>query len=125
MFQSQESLRYERDNSFHLHLVQHRPSKCWSNSSQSNGRQTTPRHKIGSALLSMGIPPVRSLAHDRSSGTTIFSAQHIGQHVPVSSGVLVSKGGVHSTAGQLMSLHRGGSGFSDCRERCLLINEEE
>merc|ERR1719313_410827 len=110
---------------FFLHLVQHLSSKYWSNSSQSNGRQTTSRHKIGSALLFIGIPPLRSFAHDRSSGTVTASAQHIPQHVPVTSGPLYSKGGVHSTVGQLISLHNGVCGSSFCRTRRLLINADE
>merc|ERR1719329_1880478 len=40
-----------------LHLVQHLPSNCWSNSGQCRGGHMTPLHKIGSALLFMPTPP--------------------------------------------------------------------
>merc|ERR1719436_1509682 len=79
-----------------LHFVQHLPSKNWSNSGQSAGRQTTSRQRTGSALLSMPTPPDMPLAHERSSGTSTLSAQHNGQQVPASSGLLYLKGGLQS-----------------------------
>merc|ERR1719350_1172510 len=70
-----------------LHFVQHLPSKNWSNSGQSAGRHTASRQRIGSALLFMGTPPVRSLVHSRFSGTSTLSAQQRGQQVPALSGL--------------------------------------
>merc|ERR1719316_1283911 len=87
-----------------LHFVQHLPSKPWSNSGQSRGRHTTSRHRIGSALLFMPMPPPRPFAHDRSSGTLISLTQ-TGQQVPKSSGVLVTKGGTHSIIAHLIPSH--------------------
>merc|ERR1719384_172639 len=88
-----------------LHFVQHLPSKNWSNSGQSAGRHTTSRQRTGSALLFMGTPPERSLAHVRSSGTSTFSAQHSGQHVPASSGLTYLNGGLQSIALQAIPSH--------------------
>merc|ERR1719201_2059641 len=61
----------------------------------------TPRHSVLSALLFIPMPPVRPFAHDRSSGT-FTSLQHSGQQVPDSSGLTNLKGGLQSTAAQLM-----------------------
>eukprot|EP00446_Apocalathium_sp_SHHI-4_P004386 CAMPEP_0177195134 /NCGR_PEP_ID=MMETSP0367-20130122/23351_1 /TAXON_ID=447022 ORGANISM="Scrippsiella hangoei-like, Strain SHHI-4" /NCGR_SAMPLE_ID=MMETSP0367 /ASSEMBLY_ACC=CAM_ASM_000362 /LENGTH=166 /DNA_ID=CAMNT_0018643141 /DNA_START=68 /DNA_END=566 /DNA_ORIENTATION=- len=85
-----------------LHFVQQRPSKNWSNSGQSDGGQTTSRHKIGSALLFMPTPPDTPLAQDLSPGTLMLSAQQRGQHVPVSSGDWYLKGGLQSTGLQVI-----------------------
>merc|ERR1719160_1719727 len=93
-----------------LHFVQHLPSKPWSYSGQSSGKQTTSRHRIGSALLFGPIPPVRPFAHERSSGTLIFLDMHIGQHVPSSLGNAYSKGGKHSIIAHWMPSQ--GSGVS-------------
>merc|ERR1719221_1522047 len=85
-----------------LHFVQQRPSKNWSNSGQSAGTQWTSRQRTGSALLFMGTPPVKSLVHERSSGTVTFSAQHKGQQVPAFSGLTYLKGGLQSMGLQLI-----------------------
>merc|ERR1719161_466013 len=87
-----------------LHLVQHRPSKPWSNSGQSSGGHITPRQRIGSALLLGPMPPPMPLAQDLSSGTLI-SLQQSGQQVPISSGVLVANGGTHSRGAHVTPLH--------------------
>merc|ERR1719316_849731 len=87
-----------------LHLVQHLPSKPWSNSGQSRGRPTTSLHRIGSALLFMPIPPPSPDAHERSSGT-LRSLKHTGQQVPKSSGVFVTNGGAHSIIAQEIPSH--------------------
>merc|ERR1719350_2783375 len=85
-----------------LHFVQHLPSKNWSNSGQSAGMHRTSRQRTGSALLSIGTPPCRSLVHERSSGTVTFSAQQRGQQVPASSGLTYLKGGLQSMGLQLI-----------------------
>merc|ERR1719326_1519709 len=83
-----------------LHLVQQRPSKTWSNSSQSGFRHTTSRHRMGSAFGFIGTPPPRPSAQLRSSGTLMSSDQQSGQQVPVFSFVTNLNGGTHSIGSQ-------------------------
>merc|ERR1719311_1886610 len=85
-----------------LHLVQHRPSNIWSNSGQCKGGHMTLRHKVLSALLFIPTPPLMPFAQERSSGTVTLSAQHKGQQVPASSGLVYLKGGLQSTAAHEM-----------------------
>merc|ERR1719230_361116 len=87
------------------HLVQQRPSKYWSNSGQSGFGHTTSRHKIGSALLFIPMPPDMPFAQERSSGTLMSFAKHNGQHVPVLSGAWYSNGGLHSNGLQEIPVH--------------------
>merc|ERR1719207_506863 len=91
-----------------LHFVQHLSSKTWSNSGQSSGGHMTPRQRIGSALLLGPMPPPSPAAHDRSSGS-LRSLKQTGQHVPKSSGVLVTKGGAHSMIAEEMPSHASGA----------------
>merc|ERR1719171_2681711 len=84
-----------------LHFVQQRPSKIWSYSGHHRGRQTAVRQRTGSALLFMSTPPVRPLVQALSSVAVTVSDQQSGQQVPISSGGIYLKGGLHSRASQL------------------------
>merc|ERR1719443_2427691 len=64
----------------------------------------TPRQSSLLALLFIPMPPDNPLAQDRSSGT-FTSLMQSGQQVPESSGATNLKGGLHSTAAQLMPVH--------------------
>merc|ERR1719329_411142 len=88
-----------------LHLVQHLPSNCWSNSGQCRGGHMTPLHKIGSALLFMPTPPERPAANDLSSGTFVASDQHRGQQVPISSAFLYTNGFSQARSLHVMPSH--------------------
>merc|ERR1719311_573324 len=60
------------------------------------------RQRTGSALLFMSTPPVSPLVQARSSVAVTVSDQQSGQQVPISSGGMYLKGGLHSRALQLM-----------------------
>merc|ERR1719387_868368 len=82
-----------------VHVVQQRPdSYPCSVSGQVSGGHMTPLQLAGPLALAP-MPPLRSLVHERSSGALIASLQQMAQQVPASAAVLISKGGIHWTAG--------------------------